>query len=429
MQGLRNKAYTLARKSERFIKTDMVYLIKNGSALSFSQIFSAVITLALSSLFANLIPPKTYGEYKLVLSVLTIASVFGLNGIGTAVFQAVARKKEGILHRVIYERIKWGILTQLVGIGLGVYYLLWSDTPDIGRIVLLISSLLPFYNTYIIHDSFLKGRKEFVAATKYSIIIKFINSALMAAALFLTSDVLVLVFIYFAAAILTHYITFTLVVKRYKPNNEYDPEAIGYSKHLSIIGGLSTLSGHLYQVVLFNQLGAVALAIFSFAYAPVKLIISLLKSATAIFFPHFSQDSWKVGSFKRFFKKLIPFILFSAFAALAYILVAPFLFDLLFEPYNASIPITIALAGLVVFFGLNNILLSIIRAKKYIRAYYTFSIIISTLNLVVNTILLILYNLRGLVVGIYIIQIISLVMLTAFISIQERKDQETLNQG
>ena len=83
--------YKILRRSQKYTGTDNVYLAKSGFWLTLGQFFSLVVTFLSAVAFANLLDPTTYGNYKYVLSLLGILAVFCLDGMRTAVTQAVAR--------------------------------------------------------------------------------------------------------------------------------------------------------------------------------------------------------------------------------------------------------------------------------------------------------------------------------------------------
>ena len=77
--------------SEKYIKTDMVYLARSGFWLLFGQGTTLLSVLALSIVFANFLPKETYGTYKYILSLTGIFSIFTLPGMTTALIRATAR--------------------------------------------------------------------------------------------------------------------------------------------------------------------------------------------------------------------------------------------------------------------------------------------------------------------------------------------------
>ena len=87
IKKIKEKIYNLLRWSEKYTKTDMVYLAHGGFWLSFGQIISSLSSFLLAIAFANLLPKETYGNYKYILSIASIlpktdpyARAIALNG-------------------------------------------------------------------------------------------------------------------------------------------------------------------------------------------------------------------------------------------------------------------------------------------------------------------------------------------------------------
>jgi O-antigen/teichoic acid export membrane protein len=98
INNLKEKAVRALRWSQKYTKTDMVYLAKGGGWLSIGQVVEKLSALGLAIAFANLIPQETYGTYKYIISLGGIIAIFTLSGLRTAVTQAVARGYEGSLE-------------------------------------------------------------------------------------------------------------------------------------------------------------------------------------------------------------------------------------------------------------------------------------------------------------------------------------------
>ncbi|KKQ82634.1 MAG: Polysaccharide biosynthesis protein [Parcubacteria group bacterium GW2011_GWB1_38_8] len=127
MQNLRSKIYGLLRYSEQFFKTDMVYLTKGGTWLSFGHGVAMLSGFGLSIAFANLFPKESFGTYKFILSVVGILGALSLTGLGTAIIQATARNFGGILNQSFRINLKWSVGIFIGGIILGTYYYINGD--------------------------------------------------------------------------------------------------------------------------------------------------------------------------------------------------------------------------------------------------------------------------------------------------------------
>ena len=81
MEKIKIKAYNLLRWSEKWTKTDMIYLARGGFWLTLGQVISSLSAFLLAIAFANLLPKETYGEYKYILSIASILAIPTLTGM------------------------------------------------------------------------------------------------------------------------------------------------------------------------------------------------------------------------------------------------------------------------------------------------------------------------------------------------------------
>jgi hypothetical protein len=88
------------RWSERYTKTDMVYLANVGWWTNLTLILTSFGGLLISIVFANFLSPQTYGVYQYLLALSGLVAAISLSGMNTAVTQAAARGYEGVLRAV-----------------------------------------------------------------------------------------------------------------------------------------------------------------------------------------------------------------------------------------------------------------------------------------------------------------------------------------
>ena len=251
---LKIKIHHLLIWSQKYTKTDNIYLAKGGFWLTLGQIISSAAAFLLAIAFANLLDPTTYGNYKYILSLMGLLGIFALTGVGTAVTQAAARGLEGSFYTGFKTKLKWGILGSLVAIGGAIYY--WLRGNELLPIPLLISAVfLPLMLASGIYVSLLTGRKLFNIQVKYSALSQVISAGALIAALFLTKNLFWLIAVYFVSHTFSNYFFYVLTKFRFKPNKKEDPKTLSYGKHLSIMGVVAKFAGQLDKILLFHFLG------------------------------------------------------------------------------------------------------------------------------------------------------------------------------
>ena len=120
----RIKLYHLLRWSEKYTKTDMVYLTKGGSLLTIGQFIASSSAFILSIGFANLLPEETYGTYKYVLSIFPILAIFTLQGMNTAAARAVSNKLDGTIQDSLSYRMRFSLYGSGASLLIALYYLI-----------------------------------------------------------------------------------------------------------------------------------------------------------------------------------------------------------------------------------------------------------------------------------------------------------------
>ncbi len=332
---MKNKAYRLLKRSEKFFKTDMIYLAKGGFWLSFGKGVGIVASLILSVAFANLLPPDVYGNYRFVLSIAGIVGAFTLSGMGTAIVQAVARGYEGALRTGFVTHLKWSVGIAIASFAAATYYFI-NDNLTLATSLLIVGTLSPFLESFKLYGSFLTGKKEFRTATLYGMFRKFVPLVALVTTLFLIDNVVIIVLVYFASHTLTAAIFYTITLKKFAPHAEVDQSTISYSKHLSAMNVIGRVAANIDKILIFHYLGAAQLAVYSFALSPPKQLQNLNGIISTLATPKLSARS--IEELKTTLSRKVGF-LFLVIAVMVgiYIIFAPFLYQLLFPQYLESV--------------------------------------------------------------------------------------------
>ena len=332
---MKNKLYLLLRKSEKYFKTDMVYLVAGGFWLTSAQFISSASVFLLAIVFANLIPKETYGTYKYVLSVTGVLALVTLKGMDSAVTYGASRGIEGVFFPALKAKIKWGSLTILGSILLSGYYYL-NGNNALAEAFFLISFFLPFVDTLGIYANFLQGKKLFRISSIYGIITQIGSTAIIIVGLFFTKNLIVILFIYFASWTSFRLFFFLRTIKKFPPNDKYDLSILSYGKHSSIVNMLDALITSIDGLLIFHYLGPVELAVYSFAIAPVSQIRSLFSNIPTLAIPRLAtRHSKDIDLVIK--KRVLILLIIGILLSLAYILSAEYIYRLFFPKYLEAV--------------------------------------------------------------------------------------------
>ncbi|MCK5416738.1 oligosaccharide flippase family protein [Candidatus Parcubacteria bacterium] len=409
IKKIKNKIYNFLKWTEKWTKTDMIYIAKGSLWLTFGQTISIILAFAVSIAFANLLPKNTYGSYKFLLSIIGIISIFSLKGMTTALVNTSARNYDGTLKKIIKIKISWGMIGSLVSFGISAYYYLNNNT-DLAISFLIIALFLPFSESLSSYAPFFQGKKLFKTYTKYNVITQVFITLSMILTLFLTNSIIFVMLAYLASRVIIYLILLIKTTTKYCLNNKIDVKMINFGKHLSFMGVLGIVASQIDKILIWKYLGASQLAIYSMATLPIDQIKSILFKNTALLaLPKFSENN--VNNLKKTLpKKIKKFFLITLIISLIYILFAPNMFNLLFPKYTDSILYSQILALTIIIIPL-NLFQTAIASQGQKKKLYVLSISSSIIQIILYFILLPLYGLKGIIISIFGFQLYQKIML------------------
>ncbi|MFC1700639.1 lipopolysaccharide biosynthesis protein [Patescibacteria group bacterium] len=398
----RKKIYSLLRWSEKYTKTDMIYLVKGSFWLSSRQIIFSICAFLTAIAFARLLPKETYGEYKYILSITGILAISALNRMDTAVILAVSRGFEKVTKDAIKIKIKWSILGSIIAIIFSSYFFK-ENNFTFGLSFLIAAISMPLMESSQIYLAYLNGKKLFNIHAKYSSAARIITSTGLIAIIFLTKNIILIVLAHFLlyTILRTYFLHKTL--RKFPPNKKNDPQFITYGKHLSFLRMILEMSNYLDKILVFKYLGAAQLAIYAFSISPVNQITNILQNLRAIAMPKFSSgEEEKIK--KTLPKKIIKAIFFTTTIYIIYIILAPYFYQIFFPQYLESIPYSRLFALSLILFPV-TLIPSYFVAKIKKKEVYFLELSIPIIRVTLLFILTPIYGITGVICAIIITNI------------------------
>jgi len=326
----------------------MVYFARGGFWLTLGQIASSISVFLLAIVFANLLPPDTYGIYKYVLSIAGILTILTLRGMDQAVFHAVARGFEGVFFGAVKIKIKWGLLSAIASIALSAYYY-FNGNNTLALSFLIIAGFLPLVDSLDIYHALLRGKKLFDISSIYGSLSQVGSVASLVITVLITQNLFAILLVYFGTWTIIRFVFFIITIKKHPPNQNCDPKTINYGKRTSFVNILDALVSSVDGILIFHYLGAVNLAIYSFAIAPISQLKSLTGHLPSLALPKLATRSAEEinGLLKKRFATLF---IIGIIISLLYIIAAPYIYQIFFPKYINAVflsqifSLTIALA-------------------------------------------------------------------------------------
>lgn len=405
----------LSHKITKMLHTDGKHLLHGSFWLGIGQLFSILSGIITSALLAHYLTENDYGTYRYLITLGVIFTGFSLTGIGQSLLQATAKKYYAFYSESIKTSALYSIGTLLISLGAAGYYFFNGDEVlFIG--CLIISIFQPFLNTYLNIFAFLQGSGRY-RETTLTHAAKMIFVALFTlGTLLFTTNVLVLLLAYFLSHGMASYITHYL----YQPSSNSSAEKnviseyVAYARHVSLQNLIINISARLDNIIVFTQLGAAELAIYSIANIVPDQIKASFKNISNLMFPSFVKyDNWgklQKTVFHRSWQLCIALILVTLF----YVLLAPYLYAFLFPKYEEAVKYSQLLAltfPLFVVLVPNNALQSQLEES----ALYIIAIITSIINILSLMFFISNYGLIGAILARFIYRIVHVLLSFGFI--------------
>ena len=219
----------------------------------------------------------------------------------------------------------------------------------------------------------------------------------MLATLFLTNNIIILVAVFLGTNTLLRAVWFIITIKKYQPNKNNDPEAKGYGKHLTAMDIFGSFATQIDAIIIFQLLGPIQVALYTFAIMPVKQLTGLFKFIPKIALPKLSDRS--LDDIKHtIIKKSLIILYIIAPIMILYIILAPWLFNIFFPQYSDSVLLSqiFALSMLAVPSGL---LTAVLQSQKATKALYKLNIYGPIIKILLIVIGVLSYGLIGMIIG------------------------------
>lgn len=325
----------LIHKLEIYTKTDLSYLASGGFWLTLDEVAGGLAALLLSIAFAHYLPKEVYGTYRYFIALFWMLTAFTMTGLPTAVSRAIARNHEDAFRSSFLFSIRWALPLSFIALGTSAYYFLHANTV-LGFGLITIALLGPLMQAAYLWGSYFTGKKNFRALAISGALFAFFPTLTLLITMSVTKNPLALLFSYLAGTVAAGLLIALFIFIRYRPNRETDTEYKNLGWHFSAMNLLSTVAAQVDKLVVFHYMGASQLAVYALATALPDQVKNVFGSVSTLAFPKFVARSLAEIE-KNFWYRLWGFTGLLTLAALAYVVIAPFAFGILFPAYPEAI--------------------------------------------------------------------------------------------
>ena len=393
---MKSKFYnTIVKKISKIVGIDLDYFIKGGFWTATPLFLESGINALMAILFANLVAPETYGEYRFFVTILLTLFIFSMPGISTAAIRSVAKKYD----KSFLDATKFRFLFSLIGsLGLlvtGLYFQFFG-TP---KFYYYIAALFfPFIYSFRTYSDYLMGKEKYRnQAIFYSCQLIIANVLLVLS--ILTKNVFVIIITYLAAWAFSSLLLHKVVSIKYKKDikkSKKDKNLLSYGINLTLVEVLPVLASNVDKILITYYLGFKTLAVYAIAQTISKQYSLSIKPLMRILLPKLSKqkDAWK--TYVKIRSKIAYAILFSTAVCLAGIIVAPFIVNIFFPPdyKDAIIYSQLLFAGFIFALG-SSVFHNYLTSQKNVKSLYIAKFYPSMLRIILLAVLLPFYGIYG----------------------------------
>jgi O-antigen/teichoic acid export membrane protein len=343
---LKNSLIQMLRWSERYTKTDMVYLFTGGVWGIAGTVVTSLVGLVTVLAFANLLPKDLYGTYQYILSMADLFGIFVLAGVDVALGRSVARGMDASWRDAVSTKVRWGLVGAIGSLMLGAYYFIHHNTL-LGGGFIIAGLAIPFWELGGLYVTYLQGKKRFDLINAGDVVTQFCSALTLVPTLYFTDNILIILTAYIATYGVVRGAFFFFALRQEPPNNVHDPEMVSYGKRLTFVSTMGNIAISMDKIILWQFLGPAAVAIYTFSQGIPLRAIGFLKIVNRLAFPKMAaQEDEALRS--TLMHKIMGMVAISAVGALVYGAAAPLIFRIFFPQYMDAVPYTMVASLLIV---------------------------------------------------------------------------------
>lgn len=395
-------------------------------SLSSVQIVAVSIGFFTSIIWARYVEKEVYGQYQVILSIMTIVNSLCLPGLSESMTISAAKGYDGNLTRIL----KYKTLSLLAGsiaiLCIAGYYYFYSDSNSKLAYALLASAFVfPLFQLDSIWAAWLNGRGLLKRLSLFRVLTIITTAVMLLTLVYLgMQDLKILVIALIGLpGLLSVLITAGILTQR--KNTVHDNDSIRYGFHVT---AASLLSGLIVtdRLFLHSYVSAEAVAVYSIA----NIFPDQLKSVFGVFNQIIIPKSYRAGSVydawqntKKHFQAM--FYLFIFLGVLGFIMIPVIVPAFFSERYNSSVVyaqwLWLSFAIVIPTTHIANIL----RAQKKVKFVYSISVAQPVVSFILYFVL-IHYGLPGIVLAKVIYLLLTALMFVGSFIFYFKEDARVL---
>lgn len=266
--------------------------------LAIVHIVTLVCGIAATVVWARLMPQETFGQFKVILSILGVVSAFCLLGTSQAAIMSASKGADGNLVRLLRGKLLANVGGGLAILGAAAYYAWGREESSPIAIGLLVAAFLfPLYNTSDIWMSWLNGKSKFRVLASGRIVTALLTLAsITVMGIFGVVDIWIVILLYVLILAIQNFTMLRLALG-FRNGNAKNDNILRFGRHATLAMSFGSLLA-LDMVILEHYHSASDVAI----YAVVLLFPDQIKALFSIFNQAFSPKMYGQASLSELWR-------------------------------------------------------------------------------------------------------------------------------
>ncbi|MDD5454063.1 MAG: oligosaccharide flippase family protein [Candidatus Ratteibacteria bacterium] len=217
----------------------------------------------LNVLLVRFLSYEDLGNYKLFFSVLNILILFSINGLGTSVTKAVAKRFQGFFKKAITVSALFSLIASAILIILAFSY--YKDS-SIKWALLVASFVVPIYFGFNTWEPYYYGKRRFKTVFLLNTLMSSTRFVICAVIIFFYRNYFYAIIAYLLIVSVYNLIFFFWIVRRIKPEETDKKKEKDYLKHgfrLTGSSAISVIATNIERIILDSVSGATMVGIYS----------------------------------------------------------------------------------------------------------------------------------------------------------------------
>lgn len=317
--------------SQKYTKTDMIYLAKNSFWTGIGKFFSSISGLIILIVLTRFVSKDVVGQYNFFLSILAIIAIFSIPGLNTSTIEAVAKGNDGVYKKAVKTSFKWSWLGSLVLVLIAIYFYFLKNEQTLSLASLITAFLFPFLYAPNTWRSFLIGKQKFKQLNFLSSLQSILYlSAMILVIIFSHGNLIWIISIYLFIQIFANIFSYYFS-RRYIQNNNENSDWKEYGFFLTKMQILNLLTSNLDSIMIGIFIDMKSLAIYSVGKKMITSLQGLIKEFSNIYLAKIAKRE-KINFKKYFYISILTFIF-----SIITIIFTPFIMRIFFPGYENSV--------------------------------------------------------------------------------------------